>query len=95
MSGDWTVKDGRSNSSDKFIEIVGHVANLMRDNGGHCLDASWAASTARLIVAQLAHEYDFAPGEPCGTCRGRGFLKYEFEDRVRRPCPVCGEGNAG
>ena len=65
---DWTVKDGCSNSSEEFNQIVGAVANLLREGGASvALRQDWINGKARLIVAQLAHVYGMVPVDRC-TC---------------------------
>jgi hypothetical protein len=55
---DWTVgSDGRSNSSPAFDQTVEVVRQILLD---HRLGQD-PGSTARLIVAQLAHVYGFGP----------------------------------
>lgn len=56
MSGDWTSKDGISNTSDKYLEICKVVENLIRGDA-HMLMAGRADATARLIVSNLAHKH--------------------------------------
>jgi hypothetical protein len=49
---DWTVKDGRSNSSVEFESLVGTIVNLIRSEA-HSLICGSTESAARLIMAQL------------------------------------------
>jgi hypothetical protein len=59
---DWTrdPETGRSNSSLKFELLVETVAGLIRSDA-HTLMSGNAESTARLIMAQLAHVHKLAP----------------------------------
>jgi hypothetical protein len=59
---DWTVNplDGRCNSSEMFNMLVVEVGKLIRGDA-HTLLNGHADSTARLIVAQLAHKYKLQP----------------------------------
>lgn len=57
---DWTVKDGRSNSSDEFLRLIDEVDSIIRDSG-HSLIRGKTKSVARLIMAQLAHVHGLAP----------------------------------
>jgi hypothetical protein len=59
---DWTTneKTGRSNSSDMFEELCEKVERLIRSDA-HSLIAGRADSTARLIMAQLAHVHHLSP----------------------------------
>lgn len=59
---DWTIdpKTGQSNSSDAFIALCNEVERLIRGDA-HALISGNAGSTARLIVAQLAHVHGLAP----------------------------------
>ena len=61
---DWTTdpETGRSNSSPQFQALAAEVEGLLRRSGGLSLSPQWAASTARLIVAKLAHEHGLTPG---------------------------------
>lgn len=55
---DWTIgADNRTNSSEKFLELVDVVDHIIR--GIHVGDNT--KSWARLIVAQLAHRHGMAP----------------------------------
>ena len=60
----WTdnPKTGRSNDSPLFEELVVDVESIIRRDA-HTLINGGANSTARLIVAQLAHRHGLAPGE--------------------------------
>lgn len=58
---DWTQDDeGRSNSSDLFLSLVGEVERLIR-NDAHALLNGRVDQTARLVVAQLAHVHGLGP----------------------------------
>ena len=58
---DWTCSDdGRSNSSPKYLELVGEVERLIRGDAFKLI-AGRADMTARLIVSQLAHVHGLAP----------------------------------
>jgi hypothetical protein len=58
---DWTVgRDGCSNTSDAFEIAVLVVSSVLRE---HRLGGD-VPSTARLIMAQLAHNYGFGPLPP-------------------------------
>jgi hypothetical protein len=57
---DWTAKDGRSNSSDKFQELTQEVARIIR-NSAFDLIAGRSETVAGLIMAQLAHNYEVGP----------------------------------
>ncbi len=62
---DWTADpSGRSNSSQAFEGLVGEVAQIIRAGSGCCLDPGWTQSTARMIVARLAHVHHLAPPPP-------------------------------
>jgi hypothetical protein len=60
---DWTVKDGRCNTSDKFNQIVEEVSETIR-SGGVTLLTQGPKSVASTIVAKLAHNYGMAPKNP-------------------------------
>lgn len=62
MEIDWTVKDGRANTSDEFHRICREVEQLIR-NDAQFLIAGRADATAKLIMAQLAHKYHYGPQE--------------------------------
>lgn len=66
---DWTCDEtGRSNSSTEFGDMVVEVARLLRDGGaGVCLSLEWARSTARLVMAQLAHVHGLSPSGRAGV----------------------------
>ena len=58
---DWTKdENGNTNSSQKYIQCVNHVEQLLRDSA-HTLIAGRADLVARLIVAQLAHVEELGP----------------------------------
>lgn len=57
---DWTVKDGRMNSSDRFEELIERVDEIIRSSG-HDLIHGRSRVVAGLIMAQLAHEHGLAP----------------------------------
>ncbi len=59
---DWTINPdtGQSNSSDAFNAICDEVERLIRGDARNLIAGS-ADSTARLIVAQLAHVHGLAP----------------------------------
>lgn len=60
---DWTCdEDDRANSSEKFLSLVKAVSRLIIDDARMLL-LGRAESTARLIVAQLAHVHKLAPQE--------------------------------
>lgn len=59
----WTCDaSGRSNSSKAFTDTCDVVERIIRSDA-HALISGNAGSTARLIVAQLAHDLGFAPGD--------------------------------
>lgn len=61
---DWTVgPGGKSNSSDRYLELVEEVRLLILGDA-HTLIAGRAEQTARLIVSQLAHQHHLEPKEP-------------------------------
>lgn len=60
---DWTVKDGRTNSSDEFERIADEIERLIR-NDSYMLISGRADNTARLILAQLAHVHHMRPVTP-------------------------------
>lgn len=64
-TSDWTVdpETGRSNSSPRFQSLAAEVEGILRRSGGLSLSPQWAASTARLILAQLAHQHGLQIGE--------------------------------
>ena len=58
---DWTCdEEGRSNSSERFKEICKEVERLIRDDA-NMLIMGRADRTAGLIVARLAHKFNFGP----------------------------------
>jgi DNA-binding NtrC family response regulator len=59
---DWTTdkNTGRSNSSPQFMALVNEIERLIRSDA-HALIAGNAGSTARLIMAQLAHKHHLRP----------------------------------
>lgn len=58
---DWTWdKRGRSNASPLFCKLCDEVERLIRSDA-HSLISGNAGSTARLIMAQLAHVHGLAP----------------------------------
>lgn len=59
---DWTVDPvtGRSNSSERYCELVEAVERLIRGDA-HKLIGGRADLTARLVVSQLAHEHGMVP----------------------------------
>lgn len=57
---DWTVKDGRANSSDRFEELVRHVDEIIL-GAGHDLIHGRSDRVANLIMAQLAHVHGLVP----------------------------------
>lgn len=60
---DWTANaDGRSNSSELFESLCEVVEDLIRHDA-HKLIAGRADMTARLIMANLAHEHGLRPPE--------------------------------
>jgi hypothetical protein len=66
-TADWTVnpETGRSNSSERFNELVDEVARLLGSGAsGYVLDRRWIAGKAALIMAQLAHVHHLVPAAP-------------------------------
>lgn len=60
---DWTGgRKGTSNSSALFGILCSEVERLIRGDA-HSLISGNAGSTARLIVAQLAHQWKLVPSE--------------------------------
>jgi hypothetical protein len=58
---DWTWNErGQSNSSPIFEKLCGEVERLIRSDA-HSLINGNAGSTARLIMAQLAHVHGLKP----------------------------------
>lgn len=69
---DWTInpETGRSNSSERFKELVQEVARLLGSGAiGYALDRRWIESEAQLIMAQLAHLHHLAP-TPAAVAKG-------------------------
>lgn len=67
MNEDWTYdKNGNSNSSEEFKKLCDEVERLIRSDA-HSLISGNVASTARLIVAQLAHVHGLRPNTPSGS----------------------------
>lgn len=63
MNNDWTANsDGVTNSSEKFEALCEEVEQLIRHDA-HKLIAGRADMTARLIMANLAHEHGLRPAE--------------------------------
>jgi dihydroneopterin aldolase len=59
---DWTERDGRANSSLKFVNLCTAVEKLIRQSA-HDLILGRADRVAGLIMAQLAHVHGLAPKE--------------------------------
>lgn len=59
MKDDWTVHNGRSNSSPAFERMVAAVTLLLSQ---HSL-AQRPEDRARLVMAQLAHVHGLRPSE--------------------------------
>lgn len=57
---DWTEKDGRSNSSDLYVELSNEIGQIIRDSA-HSLLAGQSNDVGRLILSRLAHTHGFAP----------------------------------
>lgn len=57
---DWTSKQGWSNSSDKYCEMVDAVDHLIRESA-FSLISGRTDIVARLIVSQLAHVHGMRP----------------------------------
>lgn len=57
---DWTMNAGRSNSSEQFLTLVQVVNGIIR-HSGVSLVTGQVRSVARVIVSQLAHEYNLRP----------------------------------
>jgi len=59
---DWTAdpQTGRSNSSPLFLELVTEVERIIR-SGADTIVSGRADTTARVIVAQLAHVHGMRP----------------------------------
>jgi len=63
MKPDWTTgKDGKTDSSVKFTELVCVVTWLIFSSSHDLINGS-NESVARVIVAQLAHVHNMAPAE--------------------------------
>lgn len=58
--GDWTAKDGTSNTSTRFLDLVDAVAHLIRDSAFTLISGD-TQGVARLIMAQLAHVHGLMP----------------------------------
>ena len=59
---DWTADEfGRSNSSERYVELVQAVERLIRGDA-HFLLSGRADMTARLIMSHLAHKHGMVPG---------------------------------
>lgn len=68
---DWTHKDGRSNSSARYLHCVAEVKSLILDSAFTLLQGH-ADTVAGLIVAQLAHVHGLEPTADCHeNCEGR------------------------
>jgi hypothetical protein len=61
---DWTVKDGRANSSDRFNELAERVGEIIR-NSAHDLIAGRSDMVGHLVMAQLAHVHGLVPRDTC------------------------------
>ena len=59
---DWTKKNGRSNSSDNYLELVDVVDELIKDSA-HALIRGESHFVAGLIMAQLVHKYHLIPSK--------------------------------
>lgn len=71
MSGDdWTIGNGRVNSSPAFIALCDEVERLIRGDA-HKLIAGRANDTACLIMAQLAHKHGLRPKKTDGVTISR------------------------
>lgn len=63
MNDDWTKsEDGRSNSSDRYNELVVIVSELIRSEA-HSLIGGNIETVAGLILSQLAHKHNVGPLE--------------------------------
>lgn len=60
---DWTIADGRSNSSPLFVALCEEIEKTIR-GGAYSLIAGDAGSVARVILAQLAHTHGLRPMKP-------------------------------
>lgn len=58
--GEWTISNGRWNTSEEMRELCAVVERLIRDSA-HDLIAGRADKVAGLIIAQLAHKHGMAP----------------------------------
>jgi len=76
---DWTVKNGRSNSSDLFLRLVKDVKETIKDSAFDLINGR-AETVAGVIVARLAHGYGFSP-------RGGSFDAQDSENE--RSCFTC------
>ena len=76
----WTIDptSGRSNSSPEFNALVKVVARLLR-NEAHSLILGQSDTSARLIMAQLAHVHGLVPcpRKDCSACNSKGFLYFD------------------
>lgn len=66
---DWTEKDGRSNSSERYLDIVATVQSLI-GNAGHDLIHGRLETVASLIVSQLAHRHGLSPADAVVSALG-------------------------
>lgn len=57
---DWTAEGTVANSSEEFLRLCAEVERLIRGDA-HMLISGRADATARLIMANLAHEHGLAP----------------------------------
>lgn len=57
---DWTVKDGRYNSSDKYTELVSIVSQTLRGEAAALINGN-VEGVARAIVSRLAHQHGMRP----------------------------------
>lgn len=77
---DWTTSaDGVANSSPAFQWLVDVIARIIR-NGAHDLLQGRSETTARTILAKLAHEHGLAPR---GAIDPRGSVGVGGEDKGR------------
>lgn len=86
---DWTEKNGRSNTSDRFNQIVEVVSDTIR-MGGITLLTQGPKNVANSIVARLAHAYGMAPKDSA--------LELEMAERfkiLRSALEQIGEGMPG
>lgn len=94
VAADWTAKDGRSNSSDLFKQLCAEVERLIRSDA-FALIGGRADTTARLIMAQLAHLHGLAPRHPKAEGSPGVDPDYEY---VTTPCqgwPPCAPEGSG